>query len=61
MEYISIILNEDAAHGCLADLGRLEAIQFSDVSRILMMEGISKKIEHRADLIFHLGDFHTCS
>lgn len=34
MEYISIILNEDAAHECLADLGKLEAVQFSDVRKI---------------------------
>lgn len=32
MEYISIIMNEDAAHDCLSDLGRLGAIQFTDVS-----------------------------
>lgn len=32
MEYISIIMNEDAAHECLADLGRLEAVQFSDMN-----------------------------
>jgi vacuolar-type H+-ATPase subunit I/STV1 len=31
MEYISIIMNEDASHDCLAELGKLEAIQFSDV------------------------------
>eukprot|EP00980_Cylindrotheca_fusiformis_P012579 scaffold3084_cov144-Cylindrotheca_fusiformis.AAC.27 len=31
MEYISIIMNEDAAHDCLADLGKLGAIQFTDV------------------------------
>lgn len=35
MEYISIILNEDAAHECLADLGKLEAVQFSDVRTIV--------------------------
>jgi vacuolar-type H+-ATPase subunit I/STV1 len=33
MEYISIIMNEDASHDCLAELGKLEAIQFSDVRR----------------------------
>jgi vacuolar-type H+-ATPase subunit I/STV1 len=33
MEYISIIMNEDAAHDCLADLGKLGAIQFTDVRR----------------------------
>jgi len=33
MEYISLIVNEDAAHDCLADLGRLGVIQFTDVSR----------------------------
>jgi len=28
MEYISLIVNQDAAHDCLADLGRLGVIQF---------------------------------
>jgi V-type H+-transporting ATPase subunit a len=32
MEYISLIVNEDAAHDCLADLGKIGAIQFTDVS-----------------------------
>jgi V-type H+-transporting ATPase subunit a len=32
MEYISLIVNEDAAHDCLADLGRMGVIQFTDVS-----------------------------
>ena len=32
MEYISIIMNEDAAHDCLSKLGKLGAIQFTDVS-----------------------------
>lgn len=32
MEYISMIMNEDAAHDCLADLGNLGVIQFTDVS-----------------------------
>jgi len=32
MEYISIIMNEDAAHDCLADLGKLGAIQFTDLN-----------------------------
>lgn len=31
MEYISIIMNEDAAHDCLGDLGKLGVIQFTDV------------------------------
>jgi hypothetical protein len=31
MEYISLIVNEDAAHDCLADLGKLGVIQFTDV------------------------------
>ena len=34
MEYISLIVNEDAAHDCLADLGKLGVIQFTDVSHI---------------------------
>lgn len=32
MEYISLIVNEDAAHDCLADLGKLGVLQFTDVS-----------------------------
>ena len=32
MEYISLIVNEDAAHDCLSDLGRLSAIQFTDLN-----------------------------
>jgi vacuolar-type H+-ATPase subunit I/STV1 len=35
MQYISLIINEDAAHSCLADLGKMGAIQFTDVSRIV--------------------------
>ena len=31
MEYISLIMNEDAAHNCLGDLGKLGVIQFTDV------------------------------
>ena len=31
MEYISIIINEDASHDTLADLGKLGVIQFTDV------------------------------
>jgi len=34
MEYISMILNEDAAHDCLADLGKMGIMQFTDVSRM---------------------------
>jgi hypothetical protein len=36
MEYISIIMNEDAAHDCLADLGKLGVIQFTDVSSFFL-------------------------
>lgn len=32
MEYISLIVNEDAAHDTLADLGKLSAIQFTDLN-----------------------------
>lgn len=35
MEYISIIMNEDAAHDCLGDLGKLGVIQFTDVRTLL--------------------------
>jgi V-type H+-transporting ATPase subunit a len=31
MEYISIIMNEDASRDTLADLGNLGCIQFTDV------------------------------
>ena len=32
MSYVSLIVNEDAAHNCLADIGKLGIIQFTDVS-----------------------------
>jgi len=32
MEYISMIVNEDAAHDCLADLGKLGVVQFTDLN-----------------------------
>jgi V-type H+-transporting ATPase subunit a len=32
MEYISLIVNENAAHDCLLDLDKLGVIQFTDVS-----------------------------
>mmetsp|Transcript_45265 Transcript_45265/g.67244 ORF Transcript_45265/g.67244 Transcript_45265/m.67244 type:complete len:492 (-) Transcript_45265:735-2210(-) len=32
MEYISLIVNEDAAHDCLADLGNKGVIQFTDLN-----------------------------
>ena len=32
MEYISLIVNEDAAHDCLSDLGKLSSIQFTDLN-----------------------------
>mmetsp|Transcript_25713 Transcript_25713/g.71847 ORF Transcript_25713/g.71847 Transcript_25713/m.71847 type:complete len:887 (+) Transcript_25713:113-2773(+) len=32
MEYISIIMNEDAAHDCLADLGKSGVLQFTDLN-----------------------------
>ena len=35
MEYISLILNEDAAHDCLADLGKMGILQFTDVSTVI--------------------------
>jgi V-type H+-transporting ATPase subunit a len=35
MEYISLIVNEDAAHDCLSELGNLGVIQFTDVSNSL--------------------------
>lgn len=32
MEYVSLIMNEDAAHDCLGDLGKLGVIQFTDLN-----------------------------
>mmetsp|Transcript_17302 Transcript_17302/g.21574 ORF Transcript_17302/g.21574 Transcript_17302/m.21574 type:complete len:880 (+) Transcript_17302:124-2763(+) len=32
MEYVSLIVNDDAAHDCLADLGKLSVIQFTDLN-----------------------------
>jgi len=32
MEYVSLIVNEDAAHDCLIDLGKMSAIQFTDLN-----------------------------
>lgn len=32
MDYVSFILNEDAAHSCINDLGLLGIVQFTDVS-----------------------------
>lgn len=34
MKYISLIVNVDAAHNCLADLGKMGVIQFTDVSSV---------------------------
>ena len=31
MEYVSLIVNQDAAHDTLADLGTLGVLQFTDV------------------------------
>jgi hypothetical protein len=45
MEYISIIMNEDASHDCLADLGKLGAIQFTDVRMLLFFEGRDLNLE----------------
>jgi len=32
MEYVSLIVNEDAAHQCLTDLGKLGVVQFTDLN-----------------------------
>jgi len=32
MEYVSLIINEDAAHSCVSDLGRMGVIQFTDLN-----------------------------
>ena len=45
MEYISLIVNEDAAHDCLADLGKLGVIQFTDVSRTFVQISLSSVVQ----------------
>lgn len=32
MEYVSMIINEDVAHSCLSDLGKLGVLQFTDLN-----------------------------
>jgi len=32
MEYVSLFINEDAAHDCLADLGKMGVLQFTDLN-----------------------------
>lgn len=32
MAYVSIIVNEDAAHSCISDLGKLGCVQFTDLN-----------------------------
>ncbi|CAN0270655.1 unnamed protein product, partial [Phaeothamnion confervicola] len=32
MTYVSILVNEDAAHACIGDLGKLGVIQFTDLN-----------------------------
>jgi len=32
MSYVSLIVNEDAAHNCLADIGKMGVIQFTDLN-----------------------------
>jgi vacuolar-type H+-ATPase subunit I/STV1 len=49
MEYISIIMNEDASHDCLADLGKLGAIQFTDVSIQCVFFSLSDAVATRSD------------
>lgn len=41
MEYISLIVNEDAAHDCLLQLGSLGVIQFTDVSLVSVVRAQS--------------------
>jgi len=43
MEYISLIVNEDAAHDCLADLGKLGVIQFTDVSHAQLLSALVRE------------------
>jgi hypothetical protein len=34
MDYVSLIVNEDAARDCLSELGALGVVQFTDVSGV---------------------------
>ena len=47
MEYISLIVNEDAAHSCLGDLGKMGVIQFTDVSSIHLLRPLKHIVNIR--------------
>ena len=47
MEYISLIVNEDAAHDCLGDLGKMGVIQFTDVSPMHIFGSFSVFVYYR--------------
>eukprot|EP00536_Pseudo-nitzschia_multiseries_P016609 jgi/Psemu1/328287/estExt_fgenesh1_pg.C_11620009 len=44
MKYISLVLNEDAAHDCLADLGTMGVLQFTDLRELGLY---SEKLTHQ--------------
>lgn len=52
MEYVSLIVNEDAAHDCLADLGKLGVIQFTDVSLLGYVGRFLRRLVWSAELEF---------
>ena len=54
MEYVSMIINEDVAHSCLADLGKLGVLQFTDVSLTVYIFEFVYSLQIKKGTIFNL-------
>ena len=54
MEYVSLIVNEDAAHQCLTDLGKLGVIQFTDVSVSINLSNLVYMSNAHVLILLHL-------
>ena len=54
MEYVSLIVNEDAAHQCLTDLGKLGVIQFTDVSVSINLSNLVYVSNAHVLILLHL-------
>ena len=47
IEYISMIVNKDAEHACLADLGKLGVVQFTDPNRFIELSIFPRSLVRR--------------
>lgn len=73
MAYVSIIVNEDAAHTCISDLGKLGMIQFTDlnpeltafqrryVAYIKRIDELERKLNFFGDQVRCKPVLRTCS